>query len=68
MTYEDIVQMGLYKGGSNPMLDMAISVMPNLKAFLRQGISEGSDFSNTVKFIAGLSDEIARIEGSAKSS
>lgn len=38
----DSVQFGLYQSGANPNLDAAISLMPQINNFLRQGIDDRS--------------------------
>lgn len=38
----DAVQFGAYQAGSNPTLDAAISLMPQIDRFLRQGMNEKS--------------------------
>lgn len=38
--HREMVDMGLYKSGTNPTLDEAIQRMPALQAFLRQGLAE----------------------------
>jgi flagellum-specific ATP synthase len=40
--HKDMVDMGLYKAGSNPELDHALERMPHLTGFLRQGLAEVS--------------------------
>ena len=37
---EDLVNIGAYVSGSNPEIDMALRLMPNLRAFLQQGLFE----------------------------
>ena len=39
---EDLVNIGAYVAGSNPEIDRALRVMPNIRAFLRQGLFEPS--------------------------
>lgn len=53
---EDIVQLGAYASGTNPVLDKAIARMPELTAFLKQGKEDQSNFQDSVdaiKVIAG---------------
>lgn len=38
----DSVQFGLYQAGTNPTLDAAITMMPSINNFLRQGIDDRS--------------------------
>ena len=37
---EDLINIGAYVAGSNPEIDQAIRLMPNLRAFLQQGLYE----------------------------
>ena len=37
---EDLINVGAYEKGSNPDLDMAISLRPHMEAFLRQGMND----------------------------
>lgn len=39
----DMVDMGLYKSGSNPLLDRALTLWPDLQAFLSQSLNEPMD-------------------------
>ena len=34
---EDLIRIGAYQKGADPDLDRAMQVMPNLRAFARQG-------------------------------
>ena len=41
---EDLVNIGAYVSGSNPEIDRALRLIPAVRQFLRQGLSECSDF------------------------
>lgn len=43
---EDLINLGAYARGSNPVVDEAIDRMPEMNAFLRQGILEKDTFEN----------------------
>lgn len=43
---EDLINIGAYVKGSNPEIDQALRVMPNLNAFLRQDLFETSPFED----------------------
>lgn len=45
---EDLIQIGAYKGGSNPQIDEAIRMMPRINEFLRQGIYEKVSFEESI--------------------
>ncbi|XXN65400.1 flagellar protein export ATPase FliI [Enterobacter ludwigii] len=42
----DLVSVGAYAAGSDPMLDRAIKLYPEMEAFLHQGIFERSDYDD----------------------
>jgi len=37
---EDLINIGAYVAGTNPQIDYAIKKMPEINAFLRQGVAE----------------------------
>jgi flagellum-specific ATP synthase len=45
---EDLIRIGAYSKGADPVLDGAIAVLPELQAFLRQGADELAPFADTV--------------------
>ncbi|EPB6468288.1 flagellar protein export ATPase FliI [Cronobacter dublinensis] len=45
----DLVSVGAYAKGSDPMLDRAITLWPQLEAFLQQGIYERSDVEDALQ-------------------
>lgn len=45
---EDIIQLGLYKKGSDPKIDYAISTIDKIKAYLRQDINEKRDMVDSI--------------------
>jgi len=50
-TYEkarDLVNIGAYVSGSDPEIDAALQVMPDINSFLQQGKDEVSDFKATL--------------------
>jgi len=38
--HEDLISIGAYRGGTNPLVDTAIAMKPQIDQFLRQGIDE----------------------------
>jgi flagellum-specific ATP synthase len=52
--FEDMINLGAYKEGSNPKVDYAISMIDRLNAYLRQGMSEARDFQTSVRGLAEL--------------
>jgi flagellum-specific ATP synthase len=51
---QDYVQIGAYQTGTNTTLDAAISLMPAIERFLKQGITESSDFQSTLKQLSNI--------------
>ena len=45
---EDLIRIGAYSKGTDPLLDSAIAVLPELQAFLRQTPEEQAPFADTV--------------------
>ncbi len=50
----DLISVGAYAPGSDPVLDQAIALYPRMEAFLQQQLSEQSDFSNSVGALTSL--------------
>ncbi len=51
---EDLIRIGAYSKGSDPVLDRAIAVLPELQAFLRQGPQEQVSFADTVARLTSI--------------
>ncbi|MBF0516877.1 MAG: FliI/YscN family ATPase, partial [Nitrospirae bacterium] len=47
--FEDMINLGAYKEGSNPKVDYAISMIDKLNAYLKQGMNEPRDFQASLK-------------------
>jgi len=54
----DLISVGAYAPGSDPMLDQAIKLYPNFENFLQQDIDECSDSENSLSQLFSLFDEI----------
>jgi len=52
---KDLIEIGAYKKGTNPLVDKAIEMQEDINAFLRQGIFEKSSFEDTVQRLFELS-------------
>ncbi len=50
----DLIAVGAYVPGSDPVLDQAIALYPRMEAFLQQGISERADFAGSADALRGL--------------
>ncbi len=44
---QDLISIGAYPAGSNPMIDRAITLRDPLNGFLRQGVDEGFDVAHS---------------------
>jgi flagellum-specific ATP synthase len=42
-SHEDLIAVGAYKAGADPMVDMAIALRPQTRAFLQQTAGDHSD-------------------------
>lgn len=51
---EDLVRIGAYSKGADPVLDGAIAVLPELQAFLRQTPQDRAPFADTVARLNSL--------------
>jgi flagellum-specific ATP synthase len=45
----DLIQIGAYRSGTNPILDQAVAIMPKIQEFLTQQISESSSLEDAVQ-------------------
>jgi flagellum-specific ATP synthase len=54
---EDLVNIGAYKPGSNPVIDRAIKLKPKVDQFLRQAKTEAAEFGQTVTQMKGALDD-----------
>lgn len=52
--HEDLINIGAYVKGSNPRLDQAISVHARMNSFLKQGINERGDLTDSVSQLDGI--------------
>ncbi len=51
---EDLVRIGAYQKGADPVLDKAIEVLPALNSFLQQRPDEFPDFADSLQRLAAL--------------
>ena len=54
---EDMINLGMYKEGSNPQVDYSIQMIEKLKSYLRQGMDEKRDFSDGLQGLYCLFDK-----------
>jgi flagellum-specific ATP synthase len=50
----DLIRVGAYAAGSDPLLDQAISLYPSFEGFLQQPLSERADFDSSVDHLFSL--------------
>ncbi|KML24133.1 ATP synthase [Leclercia adecarboxylata] len=50
----DLISVGAYTAGSDPMLDNAIKLYPELEAFLQQGIEDISSYEDAFQQLSGI--------------
>ena len=57
---EDLISIGAYHSGSDPLLDAALEHRPRIDAFLRQGVAEPSRPSDSDRALLELADSLDR--------
>jgi flagellum-specific ATP synthase len=50
----DLISVGAYAAGSDPVLDEAIALLPRMESFLQQGIHEQADVSESLRQLTAL--------------
>lgn len=55
---KDLIDVGMYTPGSNPKLDAAIELMPEINAFLQQKTSDSVDMNNTIQTLISLMENV----------
>jgi FliI/YscN family ATPase len=50
----DLINIGAYAAGSNPAIDDALSVMPQVRDFLRQPATQVADYDETISALRGI--------------
>ncbi|MBK5936738.1 MAG: flagellar protein export ATPase FliI [Halorhodospira halophila] len=56
---EDLISVGAYQRGSDPLVDQAIQYQPRLRAFLQQDVSEAVDFDESLASLGRLTGEVS---------
>lgn len=51
---KDLIDVGMYQPGSNPKLDIAIEMMPQVNAFLQQKTAESVNFRDTIDTLINM--------------
>lgn len=55
---KDLIDVGMYTPGTNPRLDVAIEMMPEINAFLQQKTSDSVDMNNTIHTLINLMENV----------
>ena len=55
---KDLIDVGMYQQGSNPRLDVAIQMMPEINAFLQQKISDSVSMETTVSTLVSMMENV----------
>jgi flagellum-specific ATP synthase len=53
---EDLINIGAYKPGSNPKIDMAIAKIDRMNAYVKQNVRESVNFEGALEELRGLFD------------
>jgi len=56
--FEDMINLGAYKQGSNPKVDYAIRLIDQLKRYLRQDMNELVDYADSVQGLSFMFNEM----------
>ena len=51
---KDLIDVGMYQAGSNPRLDVAIELMPQINAFLQQSVKDTVSMDNTIQTLKNM--------------
>lgn len=57
---QDVIQLGLYKRGSSPMIDLSIFAHERLESFIKQGIDERVGLEESFRELSGLVKSIIK--------
>lgn len=53
-SHRDLINIGAYQKGSDPQVDAAMTLWPEIQKFLRQDIHEAADYASSVKQLGQL--------------
>ena len=51
---KDLIDVGMYQPGTNPKLDIAIEMMPQINAFLQQRTTDSVNMQNTIDTLVNM--------------
>lgn len=55
---KDLIDVGMYVAGSNPKLDIAIQLMPDINAFLQQRVADSVNMDNTINTLIKMMSSV----------
>ncbi len=55
---KDLIDVGMYNAGSNPKLDIAIELMPQINGFLQQRISDSVTMKSTISTLISMMKDV----------
>lgn len=55
---KDLIDVGMYQRGSNPRLDLAIDIIPEINKFLRQSIKDTVNMQHTIDTLKNMMKDI----------
>lgn len=55
---KDLIDVGMYQPGTNPKLDIAIEMMPQINAFLQQKVSDSVNMQSTIDTLVNMMAEV----------
>ena len=57
-TQRDLIAIGAYQRGSDPVVDEALARWPKIQAFLGQDVTEAADVASSRDALAALLDDV----------
>ncbi len=64
--HEDLISVGAYRAGSNPLVDRAIQLQSEINRFLRQSVDEASSVSQAREALLALAARAEQLAGGAQ--
>ena len=55
---KDLIDVGMYQVGSNPKLDIAIELMPQINGFLQQRVADSVNMTNTINTLKEMMEDV----------
>ena len=55
---KDLIDVGMYQAGSNPKLDIAIKLMPEINGFLQQKTTDIVSMDTTIKTLKDMMRDV----------